>query len=491
MALWQDKLIAWADECEISPKYFPRDKKALENLKELDLSKCGYRFTSLPDELKNLQHLEKLILTDNRYFRGFPKVICELTNLKELDLNNSALDSLPDEFANLQELEKLNLFGAFMYGLPNSFNEFPKAICKLTKLKELYLGECDFTSLPNELSNLKSLERLHLNVSEFEEETDKFQDYFKVICKLKNLKELDLDEFNFTYLPDELANLQGLEILKLTINKFSNFPKVVCKLKSLKSLDLSACELTSLPDELENLQKLENLHLSNNVFKDFPKTLCKLKSLKELYLSNCGLSAVPDEIANLKQLESLGIGMNAIFINLDVFDELNRNKFRNKFTNFPKVLCELITLKELDLRYCNLSFLPDEIGKLKQLERLILRGNKITHLPKTFYKLAQLKELDCNQCSVKSLPDKFENLQELEILDLNGDFKAFPKAICKLKNLKILHLSDCGLTSLPDELANLQKLEKLSLYDNKFKEFPSVLRKLKLDFLGISDELKA
>ena len=79
----------------------------------------------------------------------------------------------------------------------------------------------------------------------------------------------------------------------------------------------------------------------------------------------------------------------------------------------------------------------------------------------------------------------------LGILDLNGDFKAFPKAICKLKNLKILHLSDCGLTSLPDELVNLQKLEKLSLYDNKFKEFPSVLRKLKLDFLGISDELKA
>lgn len=444
MALWQDKLIAWADECEISPKYFPRDKKALENLKELDLSKCGYRFTSLPDELKNLQHLEKLILTDNRYFRGFPKVICELTNLKELylsfcsldlpnelanlqklekldlsenylnnfpkvicklknlkelDLNNSALNSLPDEFANLQELEKLNLFGAFMYGLPNSFNEFPKAICKLTKLKELYLGECDFTSLPNELLNLKSLERLHLNVSEFEEETDKFQDYFKVICKLTNLKELDL--------------------------------------------------------------------------------------------SNCGLSAVPDEIANLKHLESLYMGINAVFINSDVFDELNRNKFRNKFTNFPKVLCELITLKELDLRYCNLSFLPDEIGKLKQLEGLILRGNKITHLPKTFYKLAQLKELDCNQCSVKSLPDKFENLQELEILDLNGDFKAFPKAICKLKNLKILYLSDCGLTSLPDELANLQKLEKLSLYDNKFKEFPSVLRKLKLDFLGISDELKA
>lgn len=132
MALWQDKLIAWANECEISPKYFPRDKKAFENLKELDLSKCGYRFTSLPDELKNLQHLEKLILTDKRYFRGFPKVICELTNLKELYLSFCSLD-LPNELANLQKLEKLSLYD-------NKFKEFPSV---LRKLKLDFLGISD------------------------------------------------------------------------------------------------------------------------------------------------------------------------------------------------------------------------------------------------------------------------------------------------------------------------------------------------------------
>ena len=86
MALWQDKLIAWADECEISPKYFPRDKKALENLKELDLSKCG--LNSLPDEFINLQNLEKLDLKDNK-FQEFPKlvdILARLKNLKECDM---------------------------------------------------------------------------------------------------------------------------------------------------------------------------------------------------------------------------------------------------------------------------------------------------------------------------------------------------------------------------------------------------------------------
>ncbi len=60
MALWQDKLIAWADECEISPKYFPRDKKALENLKELDLSKCGIVLLLCPMSLKTYNTLKSL-----------------------------------------------------------------------------------------------------------------------------------------------------------------------------------------------------------------------------------------------------------------------------------------------------------------------------------------------------------------------------------------------------------------------------------------------
>ena len=74
MAFWQDKLIAWADECEISPEYFPRDKKALENLKELDLSFCSL---DLPNELANLQKLEKLSLYGNN-FKEFPSILRKL-----------------------------------------------------------------------------------------------------------------------------------------------------------------------------------------------------------------------------------------------------------------------------------------------------------------------------------------------------------------------------------------------------------------------------
>lgn len=51
-----DKLIEWANEREISPSKFPRDKDTLKALKELNLSDCGLK--TLPQELVCLQGLE-------------------------------------------------------------------------------------------------------------------------------------------------------------------------------------------------------------------------------------------------------------------------------------------------------------------------------------------------------------------------------------------------------------------------------------------------
>lgn len=67
---------------------------------------------------------------DNRIsLDRFPREKERLKNLKELILNGCDLKSLPDEFTNLQSLEKLNL-------VCNKFQEFPKVINELKNLKE-------------------------------------------------------------------------------------------------------------------------------------------------------------------------------------------------------------------------------------------------------------------------------------------------------------------------------------------------------------------
>ena len=234
------RLVKWADDNKIAVGKFPREKERLAKLKELDLGGCDLK--TLPDEFANLQSLEKLVLssfdlTHNNEFQEFPKALCGLKNLKELDLSSCDLKSLPDEFANLQNLERLDLgLSIFYTSFPNRFQEFPKSI--------------------------------------------------NILARLKNLKTLSLMSCGLNSLPNEFANLQSLESLDLSQNEFQEFPKALCELKNLKGLVLSWCGLKSLPDEFANLQSLEKLNLARNKFQEFPEIINKLKNLKEYYTND-------------------------------------------------------------------------------------------------------------------------------------------------------------------------------------------------------------
>lgn len=251
-----DKLIEWANEREISPSKFPRDKDALKALKELNLSECGLK--TLPQELVCLQGLEELDLSENKFQGVVPRVICELKNLKELILNECGLSSLPNEFTKLQGLESLTLVNNGLY-------EFPKALCQLTSLKKLDLLRCGLETLPY-----------------------------------------------------EIVNLQGLEELVLGYNNFKKFPNALCGLINLKSLNLANCGLKTLPDTLEVLQKLEKLYLPLNQLvcdkwldsRDLPQVIFKLRNLQELDLCECNIpsfSTLPKEFLNLQNLKKLFI----------------------------------------------------------------------------------------------------------------------------------------------------------------------------------------
>ena len=266
------RLVGWVYGNKIPPfRFFPRERKSLTTLKELNLKSCHLK--SLSDELANLQSLEKLFLYENK-FQEVPKALCELKNLTVLHLCEWGLEDLSNEFTNLQSLEELLL-------ISDNLQEVPKALYELKSLKELtFQGSSDFKSLPNEFVNLQSLEKLNLGGNNFYE----FSKVVDILAKLKNLKELDLSELYLEYLPDEFANLQSLERLNLWNNQFYEFPKIVnmlARLKNLKELNLERCGLISLPDEFVNLQSLERLGLYGNEFYEFPKVINKLKNLKE------------------------------------------------------------------------------------------------------------------------------------------------------------------------------------------------------------------
>jgi Leucine-rich repeat (LRR) protein len=82
--------------------------------------------TNFPAEIKNLNHLGRLILSENQ-LTNFPTEICKIPNLFFLHLDNNRLTNLPPEIGNLTSLNELDLSN-------NQFTKLPSEIKKLTNL---------------------------------------------------------------------------------------------------------------------------------------------------------------------------------------------------------------------------------------------------------------------------------------------------------------------------------------------------------------------
>ena len=94
---------------------------------------------------------------------------------------------------------------------------------------------------------------------------------------------------------------------------------------------------------------------------------------------------------------------------------------RNKrLKSLPKVVLQMVNLKELDLRGNRIAFLPDSIVRLEHLQRLEVSRNPLMQLPATISQLKELKELVLWSTYVTDLPPGIETLDDtLEVLDLS------------------------------------------------------------------------
>ena len=153
--------------------------------------------------------------------------------------------------------------------------------------------------------------------------------------------------------------------------------------------------------------------------------------------------------------------------------------------------------RELDLSGQELTELPVEIGKLKQLESLILgkrvegsektgscdlekiSSNNLKTLPLELLSLHNLRKLDISGNPLESIPDVVTQLLHLEELILiRVVLTEIPDAITKLTNLRELYLGNNYLTEIPDAIVKLTNLTKLFFNDNRITEIPEALTKL-------------
>jgi Leucine-rich repeat (LRR) protein len=153
--------------------------------------------------------------------------------------------------------------------------------------------------------------------------------------------------------------------------------------------------------------------------------------------------------------------------------------YTNQLTSLPSEIGKLVNLKELWVFDNRLTSLPPEIGKLVNLEKLYVFDNQLTSLPSAIVKLVNLKELQVSSNQLTSLPPEIGKLVNLKELDVSSNqMTSLPSEIGKLVNLEKLVVFKNQLTSLPPEIGELVNLEKLYVSSNQLTSLPSAIGKL-------------
>jgi internalin A len=174
---------------------------------------------------------------------------------------------------------------------------------------------------------------------------------------------------------------------------------------------------------------------------------------------------------------------------LGKYDDESKEYVGNRLTALPKELSHLANLKSIDLSDNEFSQFPDEILQLRALTELDISKNQLATIPASLGQLKHLTSLGLQRNNLVELPLVVTQLTALEFLGLGGNqIEELPPEIIHLINLKILYLWENQITTIPDSLAQLAALQQLSLGENQITTIPDSLAQLAaLQQLDLSD----
>jgi len=284
-----------------------------------------------------------------------------------------------------------------------------------------------------------------------------------VICDrmTKSVVGLDLENLNISgTIPSSICKLSNLRELNLNWNNFGgDFMSGLLNCTRLRSLILSQnLFVGSLPDEIYKLEELVLLDLSYNNFSgDIPAGFGRLLKIEVIFLhANLLNGTVPPFLGDLSSLKNLTLAYNPLAQGV-----------------IPYELGNLTRLQQLWMRDCNLvEEIPESLGNITDMVYLDLSENQLTgRIPSKLMALSNMTDLILYDNNLSGLiPDNIYNLKSLVNLDLsmnelNG---SIPNGIGALTNLETLQLYNNQLSgSIPSGLDKLTNLVNLKFFSNR------------------------
>lgn len=198
------------------------------------------------------------------------------------------------------------------------------------------------------------------------------------------------------------------------------------------------------------------------------------RKITALSLEEAATLADKVEFINL----SRGAAVDVFPSGLDKFPVLQKLSVRGqaRCASVPEEVGKLKNLQMLDLSETGAKTLPDSFGAMSGLRHLYLSGNAMTNFPVQVCALEGLGYLNLDRNEIASIPDEVGQMKGLKWLRLNfNKLQSLPAGAAELKNVKRLYLRGNSFTNFPKVILEMTSLEELDLGKNKIKELPEAI----------------
>lgn len=135
--------------------------------------------------------------------------------------------------------------------------------------------------------------------------------------------------------------------------------------------------------------------------------------------------------------------------------------------SLPNEIGKLTNLEYFDINFGKFNSIPNSIGNLNKLKILtISNGYTKLHIPSEIGNLTNLKELNIYNYQIDSLPNEIGNLVNLEEIMLCAKLNSLPSTIQAWKKIRNLYLAGNNLKKIPSYFYMFSELEFLDLSRN-------------------------